>query len=60
MDIKEQRQLYLWACQKNIKKGGKKIYGMVILGQDLTQLNLLVVLTKAERSLNSFDMFKKM
>ena len=33
---------------------GPGMVGMVILGQDPTQINLLSVLTKASRSLNSF------
>jgi hypothetical protein len=60
MDLKEQRQLhYKPVCQEDIKKGGRETLGVVMAGQDPTQLSLLFVLTKAGRSLNSFAKLKK-
>jgi hypothetical protein len=73
MNLKEQMQLhYEAACQKDTKAGrflslrsawdrvtlGSSMVIMVISGQDSTQLSLLFVLTKADRSLNSFAMLK--
>ena len=40
-------------------EGDKEMCGVVIIGQDPTQLSLLFVLTKAGRSLNSFAKLKK-
>jgi hypothetical protein len=41
MDLKEQKQLhYESACQKDAREGDKEISGMVISGQDPTQLSL--------------------
>lgn len=54
LQTSKQMQLhYEPACQKDIKKGDKEIWGMVIAGQDPTQLNLSFVLTKAGRLLSS-------
>lgn len=54
MDLKEQRKLhYKVASQKNIKQGDKIIQGVVIGGQDSTQLNLLFVLKKEGLFLSS-------
>jgi hypothetical protein len=37
MDLKKQRQLhYEPGCQKDIKEGGKEIWGVIITGQDLS------------------------
>jgi hypothetical protein len=52
-DIKEQRQLhYEPAGHKDIKEGDKEIWGVVIVGQDPTQLNILFMFTKAGRFLS--------
>ena len=54
MNLKELRQLhYGSACQKGIKEGNKEIWGVVVAGQDPTQLSLLFVLTKTGRFLSS-------
>jgi hypothetical protein len=53
-DLKKQRQLhYKPTCPKDIKERDKEIWGVVITGQDLIQLSLLFVLTKAGRFLSS-------
>jgi hypothetical protein len=53
-NLKKQRQLhYEPAYQKDIKKGDKEIWRVVIAGQDPTQVSLLFVITRAGKLVSS-------
>jgi len=49
----------LSSCQKDIKEGDKENWGVMISGQDTTQQNLLLVLTKASGFQSSWLVWDK-